>query len=279
MFQTVAKYETFATVFLCLFAFLSVGCAGRADWRADAIAIAAPSGFSQSSVSSPPFELFALVKEQSPVDPVRVYIEGDGRAFVNYQLSTDPTPSKLMLLKLAVADSSPNVAYLARPCQFIRTAACDSRYWSTARYGEEVLKSLQSAIFQISGSRTVELIGYSGGGTVAALLAPRMPQVTGIRTLAANLSVQEQTNHFDLSPLSESLDPIDFTVQSARFPQIHLVAGTDDAVIPAETIRHYQEKLNSPCAQFVYLPEITHDGPWEAAWQTWGRAPLPACGK
>lgn len=258
------------------------GCAGRDDWREHAISMTAGPGFAERIVNAPPFEIFALVKNKNTAiaAPWRVYIEGDGRAFVNYELSMDPTPSQTTLIDLMLTDSAPNILYLARPCQFISSDACDAKYWSNARYGEDVLKSMQTAITEVAGQAPVELIGYSGGGTVATLLAARMPAQTiiGVRTIAANLSVKEQTAYFGLSPLDQSLDPINYTDKLRAVPQIHLVASSDDKVIPLETVQLYQRILHSACAQFIELSDVTHQGPWEKPWKQWENAAFQSCG-
>ncbi len=267
-----------AAVAFCAVFIVLQGCAGRDDYRTHAVALTAPAGFTEREISTPPFEIFALVKNKNPTAPWRVYLEGDGRAYVNYELSLDPTPSQTTLLDLMLMDPSPNILYLARPCQFVRTDACTPKYWSSARYGEDVLKAMQSAIMQIVGSAPpVELIGYSGGGTIAVLLAPRMPNVTGVRTIAANLSVREQTAHFGLTPLDSSLDPIDVVSALRAVPQIHLIASGDDKIIPLETVQHYADALHSSCAEFIKVDDVTHEGPWQDVWKQWQAAPFKSC--
>ena len=275
--ETAAGKIISAAVSFCLLCCIAA-CAGREDYREHAVTLTAPHGFSQRVISAPPFDIFALVKNSAPTQPWRVYLEGDGQSYIGYQLSPDPTPSGTTVLDLLIADPSPNILYLARPCQFVSPAACKPKYWSTARYGEDVLHSLQSAITQITGpAAPVELVGYSGGGTIAVLLATRMPNVTGVRTLAANLSVREQTAHFNLSPLSESLDPIDYVSALRSVPQIHLIAAEDDKIIPPETVEHYADALHSSCAQFIKVDGVRHTGPWQAAWQQWQSVPFQAC--
>ena len=264
-----------ALVFLLSFS----GCAGRDDYRENAINLTAPHGFQERRVLSAPFAIFMLEKNQSPAAPWRVYVEGDGRSYVNYELSLDPTPAQTTVLDLMLTDPAPNILYVARPCQFLPTAACDSKYWSNARYGEDVVRSLQFAIGQVTGpTAQVELIGYSGGGTIALLLAPRMgAQVTGVRTIAANLAVKEQTAYFHLTPLDQSLDPMDLADRLNQIPQIHLTAAEDDKVIPDKTVRHYAEALNSSCDQIVRFKDVTHQGPWGEIWKNWQSAALPRC--
>jgi hypothetical protein len=267
-----------AVVFgIALLAFILIGCTSTDDYRERAIALVAPHGFAQRTISAGPFQIFVFVKNQNLNAPWRIYIEGDGRAYVNYELSLDPTPSQNTVLDLLLTDPAPNILYMARPCQFVRTDSCDAKYWSNARYGEEVLHSLQSAIHQTAGDAPIELMGYSGGGTLAVLLATRMPQVTGVRTLAANLSVKEQTTYFNLTPLDQSFDPIDFVTRLRTIPQIHLIAGADTAVIPPETVAHYQNALSSSCAQFIILDGMMHQGPWQIAWKQWQSVPFQAC--
>ena len=50
----------------------------------------------------------------------------------------------------------------------------------------------------------VVLIGYSGGGTLAWLMASRIPETTRVVTIAANLDIDEWTRIHGDSPLSGS---------------------------------------------------------------------------
>jgi hypothetical protein len=58
-------------------------------------------------ISTPAFNLLAYEPVSISGDTIRVYIEGDGSAWLNSQFpSEDPTPSNPMALRLAVADVS-----------------------------------------------------------------------------------------------------------------------------------------------------------------------------
>ena len=50
-------------------------------------------------------------------------------------------------------------------------------------------------------------LGYSGGGTLAMLLAPRFDQTTDVVTVAANLDIDAWTDRHGYSRLSGSLNP------------------------------------------------------------------------
>ena len=93
----------------------------------------------------------------------------------------------------AVAGPAPNVAYLARPCQFMpmdRNPQCAVPYWTGKRYTPEVIASMNDAVDRLVArvpGQPVNLIGYSGGGAVAVLIAARRHDVATLRTVAGNL--------------------------------------------------------------------------------------------
>ena len=92
-------------------------------------------GWNQQTLSTPYFPLRAyLPVPNPPVSTLTIYIEGDGLAWINRSTpSSDPTPMDPLALKLALADNiDTNVAYLARPCQYVRNALCKRRYWTSA---------------------------------------------------------------------------------------------------------------------------------------------------
>ena len=123
-----------------------------------------------------------------------VYIEGDGLAWRTRSIpSTNPTPIDPVGLKLALAHPLGNAAYLARPCQYVggHTArGCDQSYWTNKRFAREVIESSNEALTTLKlefGARHLQLVGYSGGGAVAALLAAKRDDVIRLVTVAGNL--------------------------------------------------------------------------------------------
>ncbi len=202
-----------------------------------------------------------------------VYIEGDGNAYERkYRLSENPTPKNPLGLKLAVKDPAESVLYLARPCMYLdarQIQGCDAKYWSSHRYAEEVVSALDQVINKVTGNRSdlsIKLIGYSGGGTVAALLAARRRDVNSLITVAANLDHQTWTQLHRISPLTGSLNPVDYAERLSALEQHHLL-GEDDRIVPRGVIDSYLEKLGQESRPGIQLiPDFDHDCCWEKAW-------------
>ena len=203
-----------------------------------------------------------------------MYIEGDGQAWHSRtELSSDPTPSNPIGLKLAVLDPHPNIVYLARPCQYssLRTdALCkDPAYWSGKRFSEEVIVSMNEAIDHFAAkvpSAKILLTGYSGGAGVAALIAARRPDVALLRTVAGNLHSQGVSDHHRVSPLEGSLDPLDAAKSLSHLPQVHFV-GTRDKVIPPSIAEDFKRSSGrTDCVQIVPVDGAEHAKGWEKEW-------------
>ncbi|MFI4937523.1 MAG: hypothetical protein ACHQJ6_03310, partial [Candidatus Berkiellales bacterium] len=136
-------------------------------------------GFKTITINAPPFHLTSY--EKSPPTPnalMRVYIEGDGNSWrTKTQLSNNPTPKHPLALELAISDPHPQVIYIARPCQYTPLTlepACDPKYWSSHRYAAEVIHAYNTALDHLkekAKNTNFILIGFSGGASVAALLA------------------------------------------------------------------------------------------------------------
>ena len=208
---------------------------------------------------------------------LRVYLEGDGRAWIRSdQPSRDPSPRQLLMAELAFADPTPTV-YLARPCQFVSAQACTTALWTNRRYAEEVVQSLDQALDHLKtryNNRDFELIGYSGGATLALLLAARRDDIALIQTLAGNLSPRGWTTLLNLTPLDGSLEPLDQRQRLAKVPQRHLL-GDADRIIPQVLLEDYQQALGRPeCLEAVILPGVGHQDGWVKAWATWRSQPL-----
>lgn len=223
--------------------------------------------------------LVALPNQSQPSTRLRVYLEGDGRAWItSRQPSLDPTPHEPLLARLAMADPQPSI-YLARPCQYLDSPACAPRYWTDARFSNEVLDSLEQALDQLRQrykNRDFELIGYSGGGTLALLLAARRNDIAQVQTLAGNLSPRRWAELLGLDPLYGSLEPLDFADRLRELPQRHL-SGSEDRVVPASLLDEYAARLGSAsCLELQRLVGVEHSVGWLEHWQHWRDQPI-AC--
>jgi pimeloyl-ACP methyl ester carboxylesterase len=108
-----------------------------------------------------------------------------------------------------------------------------------------VIASLQRVIetlFAEGEYDRVVLFGHSGGGTLATLLASRLPEVDALVTIAPNLDVAGWTALHGYSPLAGSLDP----ARTNDFPrgilQVHWL-GSDDREIPPRLIEALEPRL------------------------------------
>lgn len=202
-----------------------------------------------------------------------VYIEGDGRAFINRRTpSRDPTPRNPMGLRLAAADPKAPLLYLSRPCQFTTQETqreCQSAYWTTARFAPTVITALNEAITQAQALTPFErlhLVGYSGGGAIAVLLASRRADVASIITAAGNLDHRFWTEHHQITPLYDSLNSADVAQRTAHIPQIHF-AGGRDKIVPPVCIESYLRKMAQPVyARLLVIPELGHHQAWVEIW-------------
>ncbi|WP_437884445.1 alpha/beta hydrolase [Pseudomonas sp. LRF_L74] len=233
-------------------------------------------------LSGQPFPL-AVLAPQGTTNParLRVYLEGDGHAWATAtQPSLDPSPHNLLVARLAVDDPTPN-AYLARPCQFVMAPACQPTHWTHRRFSQEVITSLSQALDQLKqrhGNREFELVGYSGGAALALLLAAQRDDVSLVQTIAGNLSPRLWAQMQGLSPLSGSLDPLDYRDRLAALPQRHLL-GEQDRVVPARLAELYRQGLIEPsCLQIIRIPKASHDEEWETAWKQWSSRPSMSAG-
>ncbi|WP_226945488.1 alpha/beta hydrolase [Pseudomonas sp. EggHat1] len=176
---------------------------------------------------------------QTRGDELTIYLEGDGFAWISArQPSSDPTPLDPIALRLALAQPRGNAAYLGRPCQYLDASRppCQRRYWTDARFAEEVVQSLDQAVDQLkdrAGARRLVLIGYSGGGALTLLLAARRHDVKRIVTIAGNLDHAAWTYHHRISALKGSLNTAVLRARLANVEQFHLV-GDEDRIIPPQ---------------------------------------------
>ncbi len=202
-----------------------------------------------------------------------VYIEGDGHAWKNrWTPSRDPTPWNPIALRLAVQDPTSKVMYLAQPCQLNTDSSqnnCHPKYWTSHRYSQKIINSFHDALDQakaLSHTEQIVIIGYSGGGAVAALLSAQRNDVTQIITIAANLDLSAWVKKHGISKLSDSLNPADFVSKLQYIPQIHLMGEKDDIVPPAIFQSYFAKLGNTDSLQWAIIPDYDHKCCWVDSW-------------
>lgn len=250
------------------------GCSTTGAYRsASEISVwAGAQGFSETAVRASKFSLTSFVRSPpTPVDTLTIYIEGDGAAWPTpYHPPHDPTPTRPVALTLAVADPSAAIVYLGRPCQYLNELAlkgCDSVYWTERRFAPEVVAAYHEAINQKKSAlaaRRIRLVGYSGGGVLAALLAARRDDVDVLITVAAPLALTEWVAWHKASALTGSLDPAQLG-DNVRLPlSVHFVGGKDEIVPPAVV----DSFIRSKGGHMEVIPGFDHECCWTRDWAT-----------
>lgn len=251
----------------------AVSACGHGGPRRDAtaVAIAQAAGFQAGTSNGAAFDLQTWRRDDGRPGPLFVYVEGDGLAYLDARTpSSDPTPADPLALRLAAADPGPAVLYVGRPCQFAPGRAdprCRVRDWTTGRFAPRLVAAVDDAVARERArnpSRPLVLVGYSGGGVIAALVAARRSDVSLLVTIASPLDVEDWTRRLGLSPLDGSEVPLD---QAERLSQVRLVAfaGQHDKTVPAASIASAVDKLGSS-ARLIVLPDFDHRCCWVRDW-------------
>jgi pimeloyl-ACP methyl ester carboxylesterase len=234
-----------ATVLLALFL---AGCATNAI-RIDRLA--ATLGMSRNVVEAGGFRsLLYLRNVPAPQErPLAVFIEGDGIPWVGgRQPSLDPTTADPIALKL-LAVTPPPAAYVTRPCyNDMSGPRCTPERWTMERYSDEIVSSMTEAVrsaAQQAEARSVVLVGYSGGGVLAVLIAERLDNIAYVITVGANLDTDAWAQHHGYLPLTGSLNPAASTAVHP-WPEAHF--------------------KRFPRAQRTIIAEYDHVCCWEQAW-------------
>lgn len=223
---------------------------------------------------------------------IHIYIEGDGTPWVKrFLVARDPTPRYPLALALMKRDSQLSF-YLGRPCyyqesdsqknaysqtdfyktlgQSTNSSPCNSHYWTDARYSADVVELMQNAIQEKikqlpndKQTRPIILIGHSGGGTLAMLIAQQLHRVSGVITIAANMDIDAWTSHKNYSSLDKSIN-IAKTSSMRKIPQVHFF-GSRDEIVPAKINQPFLQKIGkSP----TVIEGFDHNCCWLDQWPT-----------
>lgn len=270
--MTAALYVGVRLAGLAAAAAMLAGCGhGGATRDGTAAGIARAAGLEAATSTGASFDLQTWRRDDGRPGPLFVYVEGDGLAYLDARTpSSDPTPSDPVALRLAAADPGPAVLYIARPCQFAAGRAdprCSVRAWTTGRFAADVVASVDDVVARERlrhPGRALVLVGYSGGGVIAALVAARRSDVTLLVTVAAPLDVADWTRRLGVSPLDGtplSLDRLD------RLSRVRTVAfaGRQDKIVPVASVASAVDKLGAS-ATLIVEPDFDHRCCWARDW-------------
>jgi len=252
---------------LCLVLFIMVqGCTSPGA-RVDQAA--AEVGFRRELMQGTEF-LHVVYRNDSgrETGPLHIYLEGDGSPYLGRRwVSRDPTPRNPLMLRLMALDPGPSV-YLARPCYNGRATAapCDSALWTQARYSAEVVDSAVAVARRLLSQRhrqALFLIGHSGGGTLAMLMAAQLPETRAVITIAGNLDTDAWTQYHGYEPLRGSLNPARRPPLDKRILQLHLVGTNDDNIPPQMLLRATERQWR---ARISTVAGFDHTCCWQQLW-------------
>ena len=261
-----------------LLAALAGGCAGgggSAARRDLATAIAVSGALTPvvlETGSACPVPLAAYGRN-GPGGTLAVYLEGDGQAYRDrLSPSEDPTPADPVGLRLAAGDPGGKALYLARPGQYLSPqvlANLNPALWTTERYTAQTVACLSAALDAakvVYGVETLRLVGYSGGGALAVLLAAGRTDVVGLTTVAANLDLAAWAELHGLALPLQWRNPVDVAPAVAHIPQTHL-AGSKDANTPPWLCRRFLSRLGDASrARCLVLDGADHHHGLAQAW-------------
>lgn len=239
------------------------GCATPAQ-RVDAIAAAA--GFSRTVVRGAGFEHVVYANDRPVGAAVHVYIEGDGRAYLDrWTAAPDPTPHRPLMLELMKSDPA-RAVYVGRPCYFglAADAPCTPLDWTLRRFSAPVVDSMASAVMAAAaGAPSIEIYGHSGGGTLAVLLARRLSGVTRVVTLAGNLDPVAWNRLHGYTAFTDFVDPLADGPLPARVSQVHAV-GARDRNVPPSLVEAAAHTLGATDVRVIAGAD--HTCCWERTW-------------
>lgn len=244
--------------------------------------IASSAHMTQRQIPAVPFNLTVFERAPAPGQVAMIYIEGDGLAWLSRTTpSFDPTPIHPTALELAQTDPAANVIYMARPCQYSKTTnparACARKYWMGARFAPEAVAAMNEALNDIKARYDIpafHLVGYSGGGAMAALLAEQRKDVASLRTVAGNLDHAAHSRLHKVSLLSDSLNPADNAAKIANLPQRHFIGAQDKNVTPAIYDSFARAAGQPNCLRKTIVPGASHEKGWAARWPNLLKEPL-----
>jgi len=229
-----------------------------------------------------------------------IVLESDGAAWRagGHLPPADPTPVEPLGLQIAqAAPGSWDVVYFARPCQFLdphqrQSGRCGNPgWWTTKRFSDPVVQHYIERIRDLLVAQGVAsrpegeippareqqrliLTGFSGGGTLAMLLAAHWPRYVHdpasvcVATLASPLDLATWTAHHRLSPMNDLASPANDPARLRRaLERVHarFFFGARDRIVPPLSAGHFATDPDWQSSIHI-LPNLSHNNAWLGVW-------------
>lgn len=197
--------------------------------------LAASAAMTESHIQAGEFTIMAFEKVHAKGKPAMLYIEDDGNLSFSSDMTIwgDPTPSTPYALQMAADDASPNVIWLARPCQYTgatNARACNKALYTTHRFSPQVIDAMSAALDSMKDRYHItsfNITGIGGGAAIAVELAAVRNDVTFLKTIGGVLDTNIMQQGDKNQPYAGSLNPVDAAPKVAHIPQQHSVGAWD----------------------------------------------------
>lgn len=230
--------------------------------------VAMPAFMVERTIDTSLYDLNAWERMHTRDAPANIYIEGESVYSTTGAGSTDPKLKNPVALTLASRDKAKNVAYLNRPCSNV-SQNCSFYVLGKYRFAREVIDSYHQALDNIKGVYDISefnLIGYSGGANIAAIIAAERDDVASLRTVAGNLNHTLLSDIQGREYLTNSLNAVDYAAKLADMPQHHFIAA-GDALIPPALYHSFRHAMGpSQCVHYSIVQDVDHVRGWVNHW-------------
>ncbi len=229
-----------------------------------------------------------------------VFIGGDGLPWVDQgrRIAKDPTAKDEvtieLMLELQRYWGEKSLMFLGRPCYYLNrryqdrryqdgedhdgmAELCEAKYWTSARYSEQVVSWMSQALESVMLEyeyRDLVLIGYSGGASLALLLASELShskdrfKISSVVSVAGNLDVDAWSQFHGYLPLSQSLSPADIDFKGWQLPLL-VLSGAKDTNVPVSSYREIfeQESWRSAVERGLIEVETISEADHRCCWK------------
>lgn len=256
---------------ILLLSFLIVGCSTNIptinERKANALSLI-DNSYKETINQTKNFNLFSIQKNLTNCknNNLNIYIEGDGLSWVSKnKISENPTPINPISLKLMLKDNNDCKIYFGRPFQFINSNESDNKYWTNYRFNQIIIDSYNELINNIKlqySINKINIIGYSGGGSISTIIASERNDINKLITIAGNLDIDKWVEINNISKLDGSINPINRLNKLNNIKQIHFI-GLNDNIVSNEVFYSFYNKSNDKKNIEYFKIEATHNDNWE----------------